>query len=271
MTDKSTAYPPAGVSPLPRPPSLIGDGTDRSLFLDFDGTLVDIAAQPDAIRIPPGLPALIARLAETLGGRLAIVSGRSLADLDRHLGFHRIDCHGIAMAGSHGGEIRDAGSPEISSLVAALPPEAQAAMEDAAGRLGGLLLERKPFGLALHYRDRPDMEQAALRAVQAIADAHALELKRGKMVVELLPPGFDKRHAVARLMEHPPFRGSCPLFVGDDVTDEDGFGAVLDYGGGGILVGTDRATRALWRLEDVAAVHGWLAQALGCGEAGDAI
>lgn len=263
MTDKTTAYSPAGTSPLPPPPSL-SDGPDRSLFLDFDGTLVDIAPQPDAIRLKPGLVSLIRRLADTLGGRLAIVSGRSLADLDRYL-----DLEGIAMAGSHGGEIREADSREASSRSEGLPTQVQEAMENAAERLGGLLLERKTYGLALHYRDRPEMEQAALQQARAIADAHALKLKRGKMVVELLPPGFDKGNAVARLMERPPFRGSRPLFVGDDVTDEDGFGAVLDYEGGGILVGTERVTKALWRLKDVAAVHAWMAEALAEDTPGD--
>ena len=257
MTDKTAAYPPpAGIPALPAPPSL-AELCDRSLFLDFDGTLVDIAPHPDAIRPDPTLPALIGTLADRLGGRLAIVSGRSLADLDRH-----IDLNGIAMAGSHGGEIREAGKGPGQAHGPALSPDARVAMEAVADRLGGLMLERKSFGMALHYRDRPEMEQAALHEAQAIADAFALQLKRGNMVVELLPPGFDKGSAVARFMETPLFRGSRPLFVGDDVTDEDGFGAVLEHGGGGILVGAERSTKALWRLEDVAAVHAWLTQGL---------
>jgi len=239
--------------PLPAPPP-IADGA--ALFLDFDGTLVELAEAPDAIRVPGELPPLLSRLAKRLGGRLAIVSGRSLGDLDRHL-----RCDEAAFSGSHGLELRFAGG---SVLSVAVPPDlAEARSEIAAFAQGkeGLLVEEKPAGVALHFRLAPEREAEALALVEAIASRTGLEVQRGKMVAELRPPGADKGDALAALMREPPFAGARPLFVGDDLTDERGFEAAARLGGGGVLVGAPRATAALWRLPDVAAVAAWLGAA----------
>lgn len=242
--------------PLPLPPQLASIPTP-ALFLDFDGTLVDIAPHPDAIDVAPALPALIGKLADRLEGRLAIVSGRALADLDRHLGPLN-----IAMAGSHGGELREHGSATVRALAELLPEDVVERLRDFAHSAGGLLIEPKPFSVAVHYRDRPEAAEGLIAHANIVANDAGLAVKQGKMVVELVMPGSDKGTAVMRLMELSAFRGARPIFVGDDITDEDAFVRVIEQQGGGILVGPQRATAARWRLPNTRAVRHWLEEAL---------
>lgn len=239
-------------APLAPPPSL-GHGTDLSLFLDFDGTLVEIAERPQDVVVAPGLPEALTALSRRLDGRLAVVSGRSLAVLDEFL--HAAP---IAMAGSHGGEFRPAGASHTQALADPLPKPLCEALSAYARDNGGLVFEAKPCSAAVHYRGRPEIAAALFTYAASLGSEFGALVKRGKMVVELTMPGSDKGNAVTRFMEQPPFAGTRPLFVGDDVTDEDAFAAVRRFDGGGILVGPMRSTQALWRLDDVAAVHRWL-------------
>lgn len=237
---------------LPFPPSLRERG-DWSLFLDFDGTLVEIAERPQDVILAPGLTHALEALSERLDGRLAIVSGRSIAVLDEFL--HRVP---VAMAGSHGGEFRPAGSSEIEALAEPLPKPLCEALSAFARDNGGLVFEAKPCSAAVHYRDRPQTGAALFAYAQQLGVEYGAHVKHGKMVVELTMPGSDKGNAVTRFMSQAPFAGTRPLFLGDDVTDEDAFAAVRHFDGGGILVGPMRQTQALWRLDGVAAVHDWL-------------
>lgn len=230
---------------------------DVALFLDFDGTLVEIAEHPDRISVAPDLPQLLTRLSRLLCGRLAVVSGRSLSALDRFLG--EID---VAMSGSHGGEFRAAGSDEVIALSEPFPEHIARELANIAVASGDLLLETKPYSAAIHYRDLPSAGPALIARAGELAQSAGLDVKAGKMVVELAMPGSNKGNAVSHFMKLPEFRGTHPLFVGDDVTDEDAFAAVTPLGGGGILVGPPRKTAALWRLADVAAVYRWLEAAL---------
>lgn len=239
---------------LSPPPRL--DDTRLSLFLDFDGTLVDIAGRPQDVIVAPGLPEALAALAQKLEGRLAIVSGRSLAVLDELLAGAP-----LAMAGSHGGEFRPAGALPAKALAEPLPPRLCEALAAFAQENGGLVFEAKPCSAAVHYRDRPQVGEALFAHAATLAAQYGAHIKHGKMVVELTMPGSDKGNAVTQFMSLAPFAGSRPLFVGDDVTDEDAFAAVRRFDGGGILVGPMRPTHALWRLDDVAAVHRWLEDA----------
>lgn len=240
---------------LPPPPPLRAAGT--ALFLDLDGTLVEIAEHPDAVAVDPALPGLLARLSDRLEGRLALVSGRSLEALGALLGPVE-----VAMAGSHGGEFRPFGATETLALAGPLPAAVPAALSAFARAHGGLLVEPKPFSVAVHYRHHPMARDALLDAATALAATHGLGLKHGKQVVELTMPGSDKGTALARFMDLPAFAGATPLFVGDDVTDEDAFAAADRLGGAGVLVGEARPTAARWRLGSVRAVHDWLAAAL---------
>jgi trehalose 6-phosphate phosphatase len=240
--------------PLRPPPAELLDGA--ALFLDFDGTLVELADSPGAIRVPEGLRPLLERLSTRLSGRLALVSGRAIDDLDAHLG-----CCGIAVSGSHGLELRFADGTE-------LPLEAPAGLKAARAEVAAftasdarLLVEEKPASVALHYRRAPERAAEAEALAEDLAERTGLTLQPGKMVVELRPHGADKGDALRRIMREPPFAGARPWFVGDDLTDEHAFAAAAQLGGGGILVGPQRDTAAVWRFDDVAAVASWLEDA----------
>ena len=236
------------------PPLSLLDGA--ALFLDFDGTLVELAETPDSIRVPGALRPLLERLARKLGGRLAIVSGRAIADLDLYVG-----TGGLCVSGSHGLELR---TPD--GLMTAPQPVAslgEARAEIAAFAIGreGLLVEEKPASVALHYRRAPEREGEVADFMAALAERTGLAVQAGKMVAELRPPGPNKGDALRLLMAEPPFRGARPVVVGDDITDEDAFEAAASLGGAGVLVGPPRATAAQWRLDDVTAVSRWLREA----------
>lgn len=242
---------------LPQPPPLLAT-SETTLFLDFDGTLVEIAARPDQVQIARTLPGMIENLSEKLGGRLALISGRALEALDDMLGPVN-----VAMAGSHGGEFRPAGSSEVQALADPLREDIANALSRFAEENGGLLVERKPFSMAVHYRDHPGLRDALLSAARELARNCGAGITEGKMVIEVVMPGSDKGSAVAKFMAMPLFAGTKPYFVGDDVTDEDAFKAVARFDGGGILVGSMRETAARWRLDSVQSVHAWLTRGLG--------
>jgi trehalose 6-phosphate phosphatase len=224
-----------------------------ALFLDFDGTLVELAEAPDAIVVPRGLKPLLDRLAERLEGRLAIVSGRAVEDLQSHLG-----AAGAALSGSHGAELRYADGRSVPVVAPAGLESARDEIRRFAAGAAGLLVEDKPAGIALHFRRAPEREGEAIAFLEALARRSGLALQRGKMVAELRPPGTDKGGAVRRLMAEPPFAGARPVFVGDDLTDEEAFRAARSLGGGGVLVGAARPSDSQWRLAGVAEVTRWL-------------
>lgn len=241
-------------SSLPKPPELLAlvRETDLALFLDFDGTLVEIAPTPDSIAVPPDLGSRIAALADRLAGRVALVSGRAITDLERHLG-----PISVAVAGSHGSDCRAASGESIGDAPSALDGALLEQVERFAQKWG-FALEDKPHGTALHYRSAPELEDEGLRFARDIAENHGLQVKRGKCVIELVPRGADKAGAVRAFMATTPFSGTTPVFIGDDVTDEDGMRAAMEFGGFGIVVGERVSENAQFGLESIAAVHHWL-------------
>ncbi|MEA2484661.1 MAG: trehalose 6-phosphate phosphatase [Thermoleophilaceae bacterium] len=226
-----------------------------ALFLDFDGTLVALAARPAEIIVAPQLPDLLDQLSLRLEGRLAIVTGRALADLDSHLRLPH-----IAASGSHGLERRGAATEPPPGL-----GDAHAAFARAAAAARGLIVETKPASVALHYRLAPEREAEVCALAESLAGRTGLQVQHGKLVVELRAPGADKGDAVTAMMAEPPFAGARPVFVGDDLTDEAGFRAAAAMGGFGVLVGDARDSAAAYRLPDVGAVHAWLAAEAGHG------
>lgn len=216
-----------------------------ALLLDLDGTLIDLAATPDAVVVPHSLPPLLRRLRARHADAVAIVTGRPIDAVDTLLG----DAP-FAVAGEHGAAIRKApGLPVARRPLPVLPLAALARADAAAAAFPGALVERKAHGVALHYRRAPEAE-AALRDVAAamVASCPGFALLAGSMTWEVRPAGVDKGGAVRALMASPPFAGRVPVFVGDDVTDRDGIAAAMALGGVGLLVaeafGTPAAVRA---------------------------
>jgi trehalose 6-phosphate phosphatase len=230
-----------------------------ALFLDVDGTLLEIAAAPQSVSVPDDLRELLRALSLAGGGGVALVSGRSIAALDAL--FAPLT---LPSAGLHGFERRSASGAYLRK-----PPPSGAALEVAheamshlARRHPGLLVEDKRFALALHYRGAPHLESTVVELMQGIAASLAgqLELQRGKMVVELRPAGTTKANAVSDFLGEAPFAGRVPIFIGDDLTDESAFDFVNRREGLSVIVDGGRPSAARARLADVAAVRGWLAE-----------
>jgi len=233
--------------------------TDWALFLDIDGTLLTHAETPDAVYVDDALRELLERLQARADGALALVSGRSIDDVDAL--FAPLV---LPVAGQHGVEWRDA----VGRVHRRPFPEAhlrQVAQRFAAfkARHPGIVFEDKGHNLALHYRLAPQLEREVRTLVEhAIADLGAdFELQAGKLVYELKPGGHDKGTAIASFMSAAPFAGRIPVFIGDDLTDEYGFATVQRLGGHAVKVG-EGDSAADWRLPDVEAVRAWLAAAV---------
>jgi trehalose 6-phosphate phosphatase len=240
------------------PPSL----SCVALFVDVDGTLLEIAPTPLSVRVDPGLTDLLRALLLGTSGALALVSGRSIAEMDAL--FLPLT---LSAAGLHGFERRGAsGSYDCRRLPAAPALEkARRAMLELANRHPGLLVEDKRFALALHYRRAPQLESVVARALTEIAAGvrPEFELQMGKMVAELRPAGSTKGAAVSEFMSEHPFQGRVPVYIGDDLTDESAFEWVNGAGGLSIAVNVVGATAASARLPNVSAVRAWLAQMCG--------
>jgi trehalose 6-phosphate phosphatase len=204
-----------------------------ALMLDMDGTLIDLAPTPDAVVCPPELPGVISALRGMLGGALAIVTGRPIETVDRLFG----EASG-SVAGEHGGAVRFGRDGVIERPDLPVPPAAWLdAAEALVSRFPGALLERKARGFALHYRQASaagPVFEAALRDL--LAGAQGFHLHPAHSLWEVRPVGADKGGAVDRLMQRAPFTGRLPVFIGDDVTDEDGMRACRAVGGAGYRV-----------------------------------
>lgn len=241
---------------MPIPPAGLLDGA--SLLLDLDGTLLELVDRPEDVRADAQLRELLLALARRLEGRLAIVSGRSLEQIDVILGDIAAE---LALSGSHGCEHRWHGVWARPNRPETLDSAAERMRAFAAER-PGLLVEEKSFGVALHYRANPPAEADAQAFARELGEELQLCLQHGKMMVELRVPGGDKGCAVRRLMSRPPMQGTHPIFIGDDVTDEPGFVAARELGGHGILIGPQRPTAADYRLACPADLRNWLAEAV---------
>ncbi|MES2415221.1 MAG: trehalose-phosphatase [Pseudomonadota bacterium] len=229
---------------------------DTALFLDFDGTLVDIAAQPDLVQVPDSLPALLLDLKNALGGALAIVTGRKLTDIDAFLAPLVLPA-----AAEHGAQLRlEGGKP--SSISTPNLSEVSRVAQALVAQHAGLKVEIKMAAVAVHYRQAPELATLCLEAMaEAVKRSPGLELLQGKCVIDIKAAGSSKGSAIISLMGKQPFVGRVPLFVGDDTTDEAGFAAVQDIGGEGLKVGAGQ-TLASHRCSDPEAVRQWLMASL---------
>ena len=231
-----------------------------AILLDIDGTLLDLAPTPREVWVPPGLARTLNGLIEKTAGALALVSGRSLNDIDLIFAPEQFPA-----VGGHGAEMRI--SVDSESVATHAPPmdkELKRRLAAIARLSPGILLEDKGYSLALHYRLAPHAEKAIYEAIALIRadlpDA-PIELMPGKCVYEIKHSGFNKATGVLELMAHEPFRGRRPIFIGDDVTDESVFALMPDLGGLAFSVGR-RATGVADHFDEPRDVRQWLARLL---------
>ena len=226
-----------------------------AFFLDVDGTLVEFADRPHEVRIDEDLGRLLTELHSAAGGALALISGRSVSDVDRLFASRR-----FCIAGQHGAERRDAaGMVHRHGLPLARLRSAGDMLRRFSAAHPALVLEDKGMNLALHYRLAPHLASNVQGAVQDIVKdlGEDFEVQEGKMVFEIKPSGKDKGTAIAEFVKEKPFRNRIPVFIGDDDTDEYGFRIVNRLGGHSVKVGRG-STTARWRLADASAVRAWL-------------
>ena len=225
---------------LTAPPVLPGK---FAFFFDLDGTLAGIEPHPDDVVVPDTVLENLQQLSRQNEGALALISGRSMAELD----------------GVHGAERRDIHDQlHIVSLPDTLIQALHAQLSSALEMLPGTELEAKGMAFALHYRQAPHHEAAIFSIARSVAEAHPeLALQPGKCVVEIKPAGINKGAAIAAFMAEAPFKGRTPVFFGDDLTDEAGFRVVNQAQGMSVKVGSGE-TIAGWRLDNVASVWQWI-------------
>src|ERR1700724_1510466 len=242
---------------VPVPRSLVPHLSQSAILLDIDGTLLDLAPTPREVWVPPGLATPLTRLPERPSGALALVSGRSLNDIDLIFAPEEFPA-----VGGHGAEMRV--SIDSESVAVHAPPmdkELKRRLASIAKLSPGILLEDKGYSLALHYRLAPHAEKAIYEAVSLIrADLPnaPIEVLPGKQVCEIKHSGFNKASGVKELMTRAPFRGRRPFFIGDDVTDESVFAIMPDFGGLAFSVGR-RAHGVAGHFDEPRDVREWLA------------
>jgi trehalose 6-phosphate phosphatase len=232
---------------------------ELALFLDVDGTLIDLAARPNDVIVPAGLAATLAGAERKLAGALALVSGRAINDLDRLFRPLRLRASGV-----HGAEMRfDPNEPPILTPAATeLPQSLRTMLAGAVAAFPGAFVENKRFSLVVHYRLAPSAERPLREAVLRVIDSAkttALEVIDGHCALELKAPGFDKGGAIAAFLATPVFRERTPVFVGDDASDESGFAIVAARGGYAYSVGQRRPGTA-GVFPEPKAVRDWLAE-----------
>jgi trehalose 6-phosphate phosphatase len=237
--------------------TLIPDLRKCAILLDIDGTILDLAPSPQQVWVPTGLRQTLARLDALTGGALALVSGRSLHDID--LIFSPLE---LAAIGGHGAEMRAAGGGEALMRASPLGAALKRRLAGIAELGPGILAEDKGYSLALHYRLAPekgDAVRAAVDKICATLPSDAVEILSGKLVVEIKPAGVNKANAVCELMNCAPFAARNPIFIGDDTTDEPVFGVIAQFGGLGFSVGRVAAD-VNGHFDKPESVRAWLAR-----------
>jgi trehalose 6-phosphate phosphatase len=228
-----------------------------AIFLDLDGTIVELVEHPDAVRVETSTLQLLETLRDKSGGALAVISGREIASIDLLL--RPLE---LPVAGVHGLQLRDAAGIVHLHETADIKPVTNL-LEKVIGEESGVIIEEKPGAVALHYRLRPDLERRCCEIVEDVVGRRPnLRLVHGKMVFEILQKGADKGSVIEAFLSKPPFLGRKPIFAGDDETDESGFVAVNALGGLSIKVGTGK-TAARFRARDVGELRDWLCKLAG--------
>ncbi len=228
-----------------------------ALFLDVDGTLLDLAARPEEVVTPAGLVSTLAEAERKLAGALALISGRSIGDIDRLFTPLRLRVSGV-----HGAEIRfDPNASTAPPTAADLPQSLLDALRRAVEPFPGVFVEDKRFSFTVHYRLAPAAERPLRDIVEQLVESIPIrvDLMDAHCAIEIKSPCFDKGGAIAAFLSTSTFRGRTPIFIGDDTTDESGFALVSARGGFAYSVGSPR-TGAIGAFSGPRAVRGWLAE-----------
>ncbi len=253
LTDQASSEKP-GDSPAGQPDRI-------ALFLDFDGTLVELAPLPDGVKLDRRVAPALEKLRGTLGGALALVSGRPITVLDEYFNPYRFD-----VAGLHGAQLRLGGTLRAESAVPESLRDATRELVRYANSNVGIIVEDKRISVALHWRLAPQLEEDAITLMRSVAArlGPSVRLQHGKSVAEIVPATASKGGAIAWLMQEPPYAGRRPVFIGDDITDEAGFETVNAMGGISIRIGPGE-TCATHRLESPTALRSILLNAAESG------
>jgi trehalose 6-phosphate phosphatase len=237
-------------------PTLLRDPTNCALFLDLDGTLLDIAPTPDDVLVPDRLVALLEALTRQMGGALAIISGRAIETIDRLL-----SPLAPVAAGAHGAEMRETPGGEIGWCAGPVDAALAAAVHRLAKPYGGVIVEIKPGSIAVHYRLALEAEAVISAGMERIvADGgEDLTLRRGRKVLEIVRRDISKGVALDRLMALPIFGGRRPVMIGDDIADLSAFDAARRHGGLGLRVAGEQFGAVEADFAGPAAVRAWLA------------
>ena len=221
------------ISARNRVEQLLLDRTPIGLFLDIDGTLLDMALTPSTVHVPPGLAELLGSTATRLSGALAIVTGRPIAEADELLRPMK-----FIAAGVHGAEMRTTATEEIRPLSPSFNPALSSDIRTAAISMPGVVTEDKGTGIALHYRLAPELRDSLLITLEALIPKYPgqFTICEGRKVIEILPIGFSKGRALRKLASLPDFADRIPVMIGDDIADIDAFRAAEELGGYGLKV-----------------------------------
>jgi trehalose 6-phosphate phosphatase len=256
----------AATMAIPPPEEILRNPAAWALFLDIDGTLLDMAPAPDAVVVPPEVVQILAGLADTFGGAVALSTGRQVSDADRLLAPLQLKTCGV-----HGTEARTVPGGETLMLVPPVPDALVGAVLDVARGAPGVLVEQKSVGIAVHYRNVPDARPLLVRELaRVVTGFEGFALHPGRRVLEIIPQGYSKGTALTWLMRLAPFNGRRPIMIGDDAGDQPAFLAAERHGGFGFKVAGEHFNPAEADFASISHVRSWLSSLAGVRASADA-